>query len=100
MSQALLVDERVRGDHDSDRQADGDAFRAASETAHEYDSGADEADPQRLAGGDGMAEHDGRTEQHEHGRRAARDRIDDGELASAVRGDEQEEVRSLERRRS
>ena len=99
VTQAFLVDERVRGDRDPDREADSDAFRPAVQAAHEHDAEADEADGKRLCSRNVAAEDDRRAEQDEDGCRAARDRIDDGELSPTVRGDEQEEIRGLERRR-
>ena len=99
MPEPVLVDERVRGDRDADRQSDRDSLGAAPQPAHEHDSRRDEAHAADLARRDAARQHDRRPEQHEHRGRPARDRIDDRELPSPVRRHEQREVRALERGR-
>ena len=97
MLDAVLVDNGVRGDDDRDREPKAGA-PAAPHAADEQDSSGDEqhADDLPRRGRRG-GEHDC-AEEHEHGRKAACKRIDDGQLRAAIRRREQREVDELERR--
>jgi hypothetical protein len=93
----VLVDDRVRGDQAGDEHGQERAA-PAPESAYEQDPDTDEQHPGHLPRRRlGAGEHDA-ARKHEHGRQAARERIDDGELGPAVRVGEQHEVGQLESR--
>ena len=96
----LVVHERVAGDRRPDDEREHDAARVhrPAQAAHEDDSRADRDDAESLPRAESGAG-GGRPDQHEHGRSPARDGIHETDVRAAIRGDEQEEVRRLERRR-
>jgi hypothetical protein len=96
---AARVDQRVRGDAGGDggAECEGPAVAAPS-AAHREDPERDEHDPGGREGGRPVADREA-AEQHEHGRSASRDRVDDAHVRALVRPREQQEVRGLERAR-
>src|SRR4051794_14684586 len=79
-----VVDERVAGDARRDRQAEGGAAAVARRPPHEQDAAGDEQHAGGRADRERRAQGGNADRQHDHRRRAARDRIDDAERRALV----------------
>jgi hypothetical protein len=94
---ALVVCERVTrdgpGDDESEQHAAGVHRSAHAPNEKHTDANRENAD--RLPGPEYRARGDG-TDQHEHGRDAARDRIDQADVGGTIGRGEKEEVDELE----
>ena len=95
----LLVDERVRRDHAGDEQAERHAAARASVSSPRTSRtpSPTRQTPTDLAGRRRVPERDDADDEHEHGRRSARDRVHDRELREPVRHRQEREVDELER---
>ena len=81
MLDSLLVDERVPGDRDADREREQETGRVgvSRESAHEDDSAADEENADGLDPADGRADYCC-ADEYEHRCAPPRDRVHEGQV--------------------
>jgi hypothetical protein len=99
VTNAVAVDNRVAGDTPRDRDAEQDPASVAplGDPADEEHPTGDDSDTDSLPEGEVGRQRQHRDDQDDHGREAARDRIDEAQLGTGVGAGQQHEVDKLER---